>query len=122
MHRLLQYDDEVFALVTLALDGQSLAGSDSTFADSLYGMKRQAAAGAEAGSGGKPAGPGPRLSKRQRRLVLLCQVCCGAPPGLGGIGDGLPGAPAGLGGVVAHGLPRAIVMLCRCCCRMRGRR
>lgn len=64
MHRLLNYDDEVFALLTLALDGHSLFSTDSTFSDSLYGLKR------------KPLRPGAsdRLSRRQRWLMLACQV------------------------------------------------
>eukprot|EP00198_Chlamydomonas_reinhardtii_P006960 XP_001696296.1 predicted protein [Chlamydomonas reinhardtii] len=64
VHRLLNYDDEVFALLTLALDGHSLFSTDSTFSDSLYGLKR------------KPLRPGAsdRLSRRQRWLMLACQV------------------------------------------------
>ncbi|GFR43499.1 hypothetical protein Agub_g4601, partial [Astrephomene gubernaculifera] len=66
VHRLLNYDDEVFALLTLFLDGHSLLASDSTFADSLYGLKR------------KPLRPGAspveRLTRRQRWLILACQV------------------------------------------------
>ncbi|PNH06566.1 Peroxisome biogenesis protein 12 [Tetrabaena socialis] len=78
VHRLLAYDDEVFALLTLALDGQSLLGSDSTFADGLYGLKRRplrAAAPAPAAGAGAGADPGPvRLTRHQRWLLLAAQV------------------------------------------------
>ncbi|EFJ53139.1 hypothetical protein VOLCADRAFT_127336 [Volvox carteri f. nagariensis] len=66
VYRLLNYDDEVFALLTLVLDGHSLLSSDSTFSDSLYGLKLQ------------PLRPGQngreRLTRRQRWLVLACKV------------------------------------------------
>ncbi|KAG2438548.1 hypothetical protein HXX76_005099 [Chlamydomonas incerta] len=64
VHRLLNYDDEVFALLTLALDGHSLFSSDSTFSDSLYGLKLKPL---------RPSGA-ERLSRRQRWLLLACQV------------------------------------------------
>ncbi|GIM01879.1 hypothetical protein Vretimale_6667 [Volvox reticuliferus] len=67
VHRLLNHDDEVFALIALALDGHSLLTSDSTFADSLYGLLlrplRPVAQDA----------PG-RLTRRQRWLILICKV------------------------------------------------
>lgn len=67
VHRLLNYEDEVYALVTLALDGHSLLTSDGTFADSLYGLRRKPL---------RPAsGPGAdRLTRRQRLLILGAEV------------------------------------------------
>ncbi|GIL49959.1 hypothetical protein Vafri_6256 [Volvox africanus] len=67
VHRLLNHDDEVFALVAFALDGHSLLASDSTFADSLYGLLlRPLRRGAQDVPG--------RLTRRQRLLVLICKV------------------------------------------------
>ncbi|GLC38299.1 hypothetical protein PLESTB_001750900 [Pleodorina starrii] len=70
VHRLLSYDDEVFALVTLALDGHSLFSSDSTFADSLYGLKLRPLGLPPGQRQGAPE----RLTRRHRALVLACKV------------------------------------------------
>lgn len=93
--RLLQYEDEVFALVSLALERHSLANLHATFAESLYGLKRQpvlqpqqqqqqqaasssssgaAAALAAAGLQQAPSEPPLLLNKQQQRQALLCQV------------------------------------------------
>ncbi|KAG2500216.1 hypothetical protein HYH03_001794 [Edaphochlamys debaryana] len=78
VHRLLAYDDELFALFTLALDGHSLlSGYDSTFADSLYGLKRRALGPRQAAGPrgpGIPPPPAERLSSRQRWYVLIATV------------------------------------------------
>ncbi len=39
-HRLLDWEDEVFALITALLDRQSLQNGSSSFAESLYGLRR----------------------------------------------------------------------------------
>jgi len=41
LHRLLAYEDEVLALVSLALDWHSLHTTDATFAEGLYGLCRR---------------------------------------------------------------------------------
>lgn len=41
MQRLLDYEDEVVALVCLLLDRHCLHGLEATFAESLYGLKRE---------------------------------------------------------------------------------
>jgi len=59
--RLLNYEDEVFAVVSLLLERHSLANFHATFAESLYGLKRQpapvraAALAAAAGVGMQPS-------------------------------------------------------------------
>lgn len=39
-HRLLDCEDELFAVITAALDRQSLVNGSSSFAESLYGLRR----------------------------------------------------------------------------------
>lgn len=41
-HRLLDCEDELFAVITAALDRQSLVSGSSSFAESLYGLRRNA--------------------------------------------------------------------------------
>lgn len=64
---MLTYEDELFALLTWALDASSLAGSSATFADTLYGLRRA------------PLTPGGEitrrpLSSRERRRTLAFVV------------------------------------------------
>lgn len=87
--RLLQYEDEVFALVSLLLERHSLANLHATFAESLYGLKRQPvqqqqsqqhhtsssnAALVAAGVQQAPGEPVLLLNKQQQRQALLCQA------------------------------------------------
>ena len=67
-HRVLNYEDEVFALITLLLDRQSLANGSASFADSLYGLRRAPFSADSAGEKQQP------LTKRQRMTALLCLV------------------------------------------------
>ena len=95
---LLNYEHEVFALVCLLLDNQSLRNLDATFAESLYGLRRQHCTAAshrhhhdqqqqfrqqqqgqqhsqhKRQSAEQVNG---RLPLRQRNLALLCQVGVG---------------------------------------------
>ncbi|WIA17383.1 hypothetical protein OEZ85_014241 [Tetradesmus obliquus] len=81
--RLLSYEDEVFALVSLLLERHSLSTMHATFAESLYGLKRQPAPPkvqpAAAGSAAAAAGSGASsalglLSRKQQYQALLCEV------------------------------------------------
>lgn len=88
MLRLLQYEDEVFAVVSLLLERHSLANLHATFAESLYGMRRQPvqrhhdassssssqAALAAAGVQQALSEPPLLLNKQQQRQALLCQA------------------------------------------------
>lgn len=87
MLRLLNYEDEVFAVVSLLLERHSLSTMHATFAESLYGLKRQPAAAAHsavpAGSSSSNNGslqePGTSpavalLSKKQQYQALMCEV------------------------------------------------
>ena len=65
LHRVLDWEDEFFALVTAFLDRQSLATTSSTFADSLYGLRRAPYA---------PDEPPRGLSPQQQRVTLLLLV------------------------------------------------
>ncbi|KIZ01135.1 Peroxisome assembly protein 12 [Monoraphidium neglectum] len=85
VQRLLEREDEVVALVVLLLDRHSLRALEGTFAESLYGLKRerwrprpgaaaaaapqQQPAGAAAGCGG-----GAPLGRGGASLALLCSV------------------------------------------------
>jgi hypothetical protein len=75
LHRVLDWEDELFALVTALLDRQSLASSSSTFADSMYGLRRAPYA---------PQEPPRSLSQQQQRAALMLLVrrppaCCHCP-------------------------------------------
>lgn len=86
--RLLQYEDEVFALVSLLLERHSLANLHATFAESLYGLKRQPvqqqaqqqlssssnAALAAAGVQQVSDDTALLLNKQQQWQALLCQA------------------------------------------------
>jgi hypothetical protein len=79
--RLLNYEDEVFALVSLLLERHSLSTMHATFAESLYGLKRQpvqpnmptAAAGQAAAAAGSGTTLG-LLSRKQQYQALVCEV------------------------------------------------
>lgn len=88
--RLLNYEDEVFAAVALLLERHSLSNFHATFAESLYGLKRQSAPPeqnadlsasaqgssrlAATGSSGSASQQGSLLTKQQQHQALLCQV------------------------------------------------
>lgn len=65
LHRVLDWEDECFALVTAVLDRQSLANSSATFADTLYGLRRAPYA---------PNEPPRSLTPRQQHITLLFLV------------------------------------------------
>jgi hypothetical protein len=89
--QLLNYEDEVFALVSLLLERHSLATLHATFAESLYGLKRRPAAQEQpqqqfsqrfSSTNSTPGGvqqaaasePTVLLTSHQQRHALLCQV------------------------------------------------
>ena len=65
-HRLLDCEDELFALVTAALDRQSLLNGSSSFAESLYGLRRSSTRG--------KGSPKASLNKSSQRWSLLFLV------------------------------------------------
>ncbi|KAK9916810.1 hypothetical protein WJX75_007322 [Coccomyxa subellipsoidea] len=65
LHRVLDWEDEFFALVTAFLDRQSLANSSATFADTLYGLRRAPYA---------PNEPSRSLTPQQQNVTLLFLV------------------------------------------------
>ena len=67
-HRLLDFENELFAIVTAALDRQSLLNGNSSFAESLYGLRRSSVRG-EANSKSS-------LDRRSQRRSLFCLVSC----------------------------------------------
>lgn len=42
IHKILDYEDEFFALLMLVLETHSLRTTDASFAESLYGLRRRA--------------------------------------------------------------------------------
>ncbi len=62
---MLDWEDELFALITAFLDRQSLASSSSTFADSLYGLRRAPYV---------REGPSKSLTGQQQKVTLLLLV------------------------------------------------
>jgi hypothetical protein len=90
--RLLNFEDEVFAAIALLLERHSLSYFHATFAESLYGLKRQPAHPPQSAtlpgstqdssrlvasnSSGNQSLQGLLLSKRQQHQALLCQVIC----------------------------------------------
>lgn len=71
LHKLLDWEDELFALVTAFLDRQSLASSSSTFADSLYGLRRAPYT---------KDGPPKSLTEQQQKVTLLLLVSARRKP------------------------------------------
>jgi len=92
---LLDYEDEVVALVTFLLDRHALRSLEATFAESLYGLKREAwrdsGSGSSSGSGSGAArsqqqqqqqqqgaatrrAPGAPLGRTGENWALLCSV------------------------------------------------
>lgn len=68
LHRVLNYEDELFALITLMLDNQSLSSGSATFADGLYGLRRAPLA--------RDSEKQRLLDKTQQRFALCFQVQC----------------------------------------------
>ena len=69
LHRLLDWEDEFFALITAILDRQSLAANSASFADSMYGLRRATCTSEQQGGAATP------LSHRERQAALLSLVC-----------------------------------------------
>eukprot|EP00951_Prasinocladus_malaysianus_P011211 scaffold82700_cov29-Prasinocladus_malaysianus.AAC.1 len=88
LHRVLDYEDEVFAGLLCLLNAQSLAANSGTYSESLYGMKRvglrpRDRSGAPEGalpttttSAGEPssAGAAAGMTRSQRLFSLLASV------------------------------------------------
>lgn len=70
LNKLLNYEDEILALLALLLDSQSLASGSASFADSLYGLRRAPSTQNQESHPSKPLW----LSQRQQRLALLSLV------------------------------------------------
>ena len=70
VHKLLDWEDELFLVLQALLDHQSLSVQSSTFADSLYGLRLAANHGPA-----KSLASPPPLTKHQQRAALLMQVC-----------------------------------------------
>ena len=68
-HRLLDFENELFAVVTAALDRQSLLNGNSSFAESLYGLRRSSVRGE-----GNSKSSLDQCSQR-RSLVFLVSCC-----------------------------------------------
>jgi len=66
LHRLLDYEDELLALVMFAVDWHSLSSTDATFAESLYGMRRRQLASA--------SGASDVINSQQKQLALAAEV------------------------------------------------
>lgn len=74
-HRLLDCEDELFAIITAALDRQSLLNGSSSFAESLYGLRRKSVRG-------DPT-PKASLNKRSQHwtlFFLVSKACMPASP------------------------------------------
>ncbi|KAH7543325.1 hypothetical protein FEM48_Zijuj02G0172400 [Ziziphus jujuba var. spinosa] len=78
LHKVLDYEDEFFALLMLILETHSLRTTDASFSESLYGLRRRAVNikvkrdDAHASSGGEIHHSG--LQKRQRVLSVVVLV------------------------------------------------
>ncbi|GAB4816887.1 hypothetical protein N2152v2_003933 [Parachlorella kessleri] len=69
LNRLLDHEDELFFLISVLLDRQSLHSNQASFAESLYALKRAPASPAS-GSSKEPMSP----AQRQTSLMLLTLV------------------------------------------------
>lgn len=69
LHKVLDYEEELFAVVCAALDRQALAASSATFADGLYGLRRMSRPSAASSV------KDPHLSHRQQRSTVMLTVC-----------------------------------------------
>ncbi|KAJ4720870.1 Peroxisome biogenesis protein 12 [Melia azedarach] len=78
LHKVLDYEDEFFALLMLILETHSLRNTDASFSESLYGLRRRAVrirakkddAGLKSGDGIHHSG----LEKHQRVLSVVFMV------------------------------------------------
>jgi peroxin-12 len=77
MERLLAYEDEVVALVLLAVDAHSLSATDGTLAESLYGLKRRPLRPRSNTTAADDVCPTDVLSPRHKHASLLLEVCVG---------------------------------------------
>lgn len=89
VHKLLDYEDEVLALILALVDWHSLSSSQATFAEALYGLRRGPAASAASPTttpaaaaphgqalGSEAPQPGTFLSPSQRHASLAAQARC----------------------------------------------
>ncbi|KAF7805227.1 peroxisome biogenesis protein 12 [Senna tora] len=78
LHRVLDYEDEFFALLMLVLESHSLRTTDASFAESLYGLRRRAvnirAKKDDVGSNSDNATNHSGLEKRQKVLSVVFLV------------------------------------------------
>ncbi|KAI9078421.1 hypothetical protein K1719_039640 [Acacia pycnantha] len=78
LHRVLDYEDEFFALLMLVLETHSLRTTDASFSESLYGLRRRAvnirAKKDDAGSKSANATNHSGLEKRQKVLSVVFLV------------------------------------------------
>ncbi|EFN57496.1 hypothetical protein CHLNCDRAFT_48657 [Chlorella variabilis] len=70
LHHLLDREDELFFLLSMALDRQALAANGGSFAEGLYGLRRAPASGSSGGSSRQPLTD----SQRSMSLILLTLV------------------------------------------------
>ena len=72
MHRVLDWEDELFLALHVLLDRHSLSAYSASFADSLYGLRRAAQTSKDA------AKEGPKLlsPSQQRAALALLVGCC----------------------------------------------
>ena len=68
LHHLLDREDELFFLLSMALDRQALAANGGSFAEGLYGLRRAPASGSSGGSSRQP------LTDSQRSMSLILLV------------------------------------------------
>jgi hypothetical protein len=81
VQRLLAYEDEVFAAVSFLLDRHSLLTLDATFAESLYGLKRQRFASLPPpGPPQQPAPTPPSSQPQQQQQQQVQPGVLGLPP------------------------------------------
>lgn len=72
-HRLLDYEDEIFAVISAILDRQSLSNHSASFADSLYGLRRAPYDARDPTDAAKHLLNG---SEQHRTLLFLVSVEC----------------------------------------------
>ncbi|KAI4301959.1 hypothetical protein L6164_035189 [Bauhinia variegata] len=78
LHRILDYEDEFFALLMLVLETHNLRTTDASFSESLYGLRRRAVnirtKKDVAGSKSDNGSPHSNLEKRQKVLSVVFLV------------------------------------------------
>jgi peroxin-12 len=74
LHRLLAYEDELLAVLMLAVDWHTLGAADATFAESLYGLRRVPLLAHQPHNKQQPPPQPLRLTRRQKLLALAAEV------------------------------------------------